>query len=66
MSPEEMELRIKRLENLILNLSFNTRIYIGGICFNASLHDPPIDHPHYTEEPQIDWSRPIIYLRSGV
>lgn len=76
MTPEEMEMHIKHLEFIIMNLMAQRNQSIGGICVNQSIHSHRIsgtgsewkEHPsglqvpHYAWEPQIDWGRDIIHL----
>lgn len=61
MTPEEMAYRIKRLEQIVLDLHYRHGILIPTVCFNASLHAPVLA-PHYTDEPQIAWNHDIIHL----
>jgi hypothetical protein len=77
MTPEEMELRIKHLEKMILELHYNAERNHGmapartlGICVNHAIHysdpefyGPPQGHPHYIEPPSVQWEKAtIIYL----
>jgi hypothetical protein len=55
----DTEYRIKHLENALLDLHYSGRIPVPPICFNVSCGKP--NHPHWSTEPQIDWSREIIY-----
>lgn len=60
MTEHELELRIKRLEWVVVRMMMtDSRIYLGA-CVNGQCGPPR--HPHWIPEPQIDWDQPIIYL----
>lgn len=54
----EADRRIKQLENMVVRLYVDSRIYLG-VCMDAKCGAP--DHPHWVSQPRVDWSRPIIY-----
>jgi hypothetical protein len=53
----EADLRIKRLENLVVQMTLE-QVPLG-VCVNARCGAPR--HPHWLDEPQVAWSQTIIY-----
>jgi hypothetical protein len=63
MKKKEMALRIKLLENAILDLRYGFPPYGQpmSICLNAS-SDNERNHPHWLINPAIDYNHEILYL----
>lgn len=73
-SNEELEQRIKQLEDILLSMqsaAIASGRMIPGICTNQSLHGqqdfsllhpPNLEVPHYIWQPAIDWERNLINL----
>jgi len=59
MTPAEMELRIKRLEQVVLDAQFTNHLR-APICLNVTCGAD--HHPHWIAEPMISWENTIIYL----
>jgi hypothetical protein len=58
-TPQEMELRIKLLEDAMLTMLYTMRAPLS-ICSNPSIDD--YCHPHWVPNPAVDWVKDIIHL----